>query len=266
MRFPAARTGEYTVPEGTKNIGYYAFSCGNLSKITLSGGIESIGSSAFENCSLLKSITLPDSLKRIGTYAFHWSGLESIAIPDGVEFIDNSAFAGCENLKSVTLPAGLKAVPECCFESCGLLETVVIPDAITEIGANAFDSCSALTEINYGGTRAAWNKMQALPTLPEQVKVYCKDEFKPMDETGLQITTDNVLMEYNGTATDLVIPERVVRIDFRCKNNNYVKRVFIPKNLTVITGGAFEGYNSIEKFVVDAENGNYSSENGLFVQ
>ena len=266
MRFPAARTGEYTVPEGTKNIGYYAFSCGNLKSVTLPAGLKAVPECCFEECRALKSINLPDSLKSIDTRAFHWSGLEDIAIPNGVEFIDESAFSGCENLKSVTLPAGLKAVPECCFESCGLLETVVIPDAITEIGANAFDSCSALTEINYGGTRAAWNKMQALPTLPEQVKVYCKDEFKPMDETGLQITTDNVLMEYNGTATDLVIPERVVRIDFRCKNNNYVKRVFIPKNLTVITGGAFEGYNSIEKFVVDAENGNYSSENGLFVQ
>ena len=46
------------------------FHCTNLSSITLSNNITSIGSSAFEDCTTLTSITIPSSVTSIGEYVF----------------------------------------------------------------------------------------------------------------------------------------------------------------------------------------------------
>ena len=71
----------------------------------------SIGSSAFEDCSSLTSITIPDSVTSIGSSAFRGcSSLTSVTIPNSVTSIGSSAFSGCSSLESMTLPfIGAKA-------------------------------------------------------------------------------------------------------------------------------------------------------------
>ena len=107
----------------------------SLKAVVITGG-TSIGSSAFENCSNLTSITIPNSVTSIGGSAFYNnSSLTSITIPNGVTSIGGSAFYNNSSLTSVT-----------------------IPDSVTSIGDYAFYNCSSLTSV-YITDIAAWCKM-----------------------------------------------------------------------------------------------------------
>ena len=106
------------------------FHCTNLSSITLSNNITSIGSSAFEDCTNLTSITIPGSVTSIGLTAFcNCTKLTSITIPDSVTTIDLEAFKNCSSLTSIT-----------------------IPGSVTSIGPYVFDGCTSLNDISYSGT------------------------------------------------------------------------------------------------------------------
>ena len=81
--YPTGRHDKsYTIPDGTRSIGMYAF----------------------YRINDLEDVVLPQSFTTIGMLAFmSCSNLSSISIPDTVSNIDFSAFMDCNNLKSVTI-------------------------------------------------------------------------------------------------------------------------------------------------------------------
>lgn len=67
-----------------------------LTEISISDEVTSIGEYAFRDCTGLTEITIPNSVTNIGGYAFkNCSSLTEITIPDSVTSIGNSAFDGC---------------------------------------------------------------------------------------------------------------------------------------------------------------------------
>lgn len=126
--------------------------CLEITNVTISDGVTSIGSYAFCYCSV-KSITLPFGLKHIGSSAFfNCPNIQQINIPDSVEYIDPYAFSCCKGLHTVQLPASLTLISEELFAECDNLRNLSIPGTVTEIGANAFSKCTAfsLTELPSG--------------------------------------------------------------------------------------------------------------------
>lgn len=119
--------------------------CLEITNVTISDGVTSIGSYAFCYCSV-KSITLPFGLKHIGSSAFfNCPNIQQINIPDSVEYIDPHAFSCCKGLHTVQLPALLTLISEELFAECDNLRNLSIPDTVTEIGANAFLRCKAFS-------------------------------------------------------------------------------------------------------------------------
>ena len=117
--------------------------CLEITNVTISDGVTSIGSYAFCYCSV-KSITLPFGLKHIGSSAFsNCPNIQQINIPDSVEHIDPYAFSFCKGLHTVQLPSSLTLISEELFAECDNLRNLSIPDTVTEIGANAFLRCTA---------------------------------------------------------------------------------------------------------------------------
>lgn len=108
---PSTYSGAITIPS-TVNINgksftvtsvYQAFYGCSITSVTLPSTLKVIGSTAFGECSLLKSVLIPSSVTEIQLGAFYQSGLEKITIPSTVEIIGLSAFEDCKNLKSVTI-------------------------------------------------------------------------------------------------------------------------------------------------------------------
>ncbi len=131
------------------SIGSSAFNgCSSLESVTIPNSVTSIESGAFNGCSSLESITIPNSVTRIGGNAFNGcSSLTSVTIPNSVTNISNYAFSGCSSLTSVTIPNSVTSIGDGAFYNCSSLESVTIPNSVTSIKANAFYNCSSLESV-----------------------------------------------------------------------------------------------------------------------
>ena len=133
-----------TISDGVTSIGDNAFhSCKALSMVTFMGGLTCIGSGAFAGCEALGDFDFPYNLETIGANAFsNCNNLIDVTIPDSVQSIGSEAFSLCEGLQSVYLPQMLTIIPDGIFTDCKQLSSVYIPGSVTEIGANAFSKCT----------------------------------------------------------------------------------------------------------------------------
>ncbi len=85
----------YKMPSAVREIEEYAFwGANNLSKLSITYGVDKIPEYAFSNCKGLQHVTLPRSVQSIFAYAFEdCDSLSYINIPDSVGYIDDRAFA-----------------------------------------------------------------------------------------------------------------------------------------------------------------------------
>lgn len=146
-----------------------------------------IGDSAFENQSLITSVTIPSSVVGIGAEAFYMCdrletvifaensqlcvidesafsdcySLTSIRIPATVEYINDSAFYACNSLKTVVFAENsvLAGIGVNVFTSCENLTSIVIPSGVHDIGDYAFFGCNALEAVYYCGTSSEWDEI-----------------------------------------------------------------------------------------------------------
>lgn len=104
--------------------------------------------SAFYNCTALKSISLPSTLETLGKSAFSGcSSLSDIVLPEKITSIPDNAFYNCDALTSIMLHDGLTSIGNSAFSSCGALSSIDIPDSVLTIGNSAFSYCTSLTDV-----------------------------------------------------------------------------------------------------------------------
>lgn len=110
---------------GSTAIGNYCFA--NFKSITSAdlSGVSSIGMGAFDNCTNLSTVTLSDNLSTLGANAFrNNSGLTQIYIGSGVKNIPAGVFSNCSNLKEITILNNVSNIGSDSFDGCDLLTTV----------------------------------------------------------------------------------------------------------------------------------------------
>lgn len=96
--------GDINIPEGVKEIGDYAFHASGVAELTLPESLKRIGDYAFANNAngSLKNLQLPPYVETIGESAFeNCSGLEVININPMVKRIGDKAFLNLAKLKKV---------------------------------------------------------------------------------------------------------------------------------------------------------------------
>lgn len=116
-----------------------------------------IGSNAFESTKL-QSVVIPDSVTSIGYSAFqNCTSLKSVHIGSGVtewqaSWDENHAFDGCTLLTEVTIAEGVTQISAYAFCGCTLLTDMALPSTVTEVGNGAFKDCELLTSADVWGS------------------------------------------------------------------------------------------------------------------
>ena len=100
IRYPAGRSGGFTIPDSVRRIEGDAFSsCSCLSSVTIPDSVTSIGGDAFKKCNTLPNVTIPASVTSIEGGAFsECDSLTSVTIPRSVTYIGWGAFSFCQSL------------------------------------------------------------------------------------------------------------------------------------------------------------------------
>ena len=105
-------------------IGYGMFYGTHVDEIVVPERITQIGEYAFSNSQLSKIIFRGNKLRNILSYAFYGTKLKEITLPEGCIEIDSEAFELCKELEQVTLPRSLEYMGYGVFSNCDKLRTV----------------------------------------------------------------------------------------------------------------------------------------------
>jgi len=213
-----------TIPQSVKSIGFGSFSyCKKLAEITIPNSVTTIGDYAFMGCDTLTEITIPNSVVSIGTYPFSYCDMLMSINVD----TDNPNYSSNDGILYNKLQTKLINCP------AGKKGSVIIPNSVTTIGAAAFSGCYKLT---------------GSLIIPNSV-----------------IVIEDAAFEQCRGLTELILGNSVTKIGDYAFNawDGLTGTVTIPASVTSIGERVFEAYNDLMAINVDADNSNYSSNDGV---
>lgn len=141
MYYRNQAVGVVTIPEGTTEIGRFAFSRSSLRTIMIPEGVTTIDYAAFYHCDNLDNVVLPDTVNTVGAKAFtHTGWLDDFEENSMDDFLISGdilvAYKG--NLPEVVIPDGVRVIAEEAFRNHTELKKVHLPASVTDIGNDAF--------------------------------------------------------------------------------------------------------------------------------
>jgi len=209
--------------------------------------------------------------------------LTSVVVPLSCKSIGSHAFEGCTGLTSVTLNS-ITTIDEDAFAYCNSMNTMYIPYTVTRIGANSFLGSKPLLTVDANDTiyssisGVLFNKAQDTLIhcslyiyggyiVPSTVRSISENAFNGSHLTSVTLLS-SVLFIGNGSfansanLTSITIPPSLQTIG----NNAFINcqrmvKINLPQSLTSIGISAFNGCGA--SIVVDVNNPNYSSQNGV---
>lgn len=144
-----------TLSPGMKTVGNFNFrSCPKLTRLHLSEGLIYIGMDCLAGSPNVREITIPLSVEHIDSYAFSLSSLRKVTIL-GADVIDQYAFADCVTLQEVIFGPKVRAIYGFSFMNCNLT-SITFPETITYLGHYAFWTNLRLRKIAFLGDAPAY--------------------------------------------------------------------------------------------------------------
>jgi hypothetical protein len=118
---------------GVKIVDYSAFyACIGLFRVEFGTDLETIGESAFDQCTSLRHIKMP-SVIRIGSRAFQDCAFTELDLPKELEVVEECAFAGCPSLVRVSMPLKEGMIQRGVFLSCDRLSRIDLVGDIHDV-------------------------------------------------------------------------------------------------------------------------------------
>ncbi len=208
-----------------------------IKKVIISDNITKIGNYAFANCTELVEINLPSTLTSIGSYAFKDCGnLKEIQIPNSVNSIGAGAFYRCTKLNEINIPTSLTKIENSTFSNCSSITSITIPNSVTSIEIGAFLFCSKLSSITIPGT---------VLTIGYGAFSFCTGLTSVTITQGVK-TIANGAFEFCSNIETINIPKSVTSLEIDVANRSFCY-----------------GCSKLKSISVDADNANYSSQDGV---
>lgn len=145
-------------------LGSNSFSSRNMARVIIPDSVTIIGSSAFESCASLSSISFGTGLTTIRDSAFRFTALTDLVIPDSVTSIGNNSVRQCTSLVSATIGSRVATIGSNAFGGCTSLQNITIPSSVSNLGSgeNVFDNCTSMTAINVDVGNATYSSIDGV--------------------------------------------------------------------------------------------------------
>ena len=245
VAYPFLKTDDYEIPDGTTSIGEYAFYGSKISKLTLASTITTIGMSAISNCyisTIVSNITDPQSVS-VSENAFNYSGF-LLFVPDGTKNLYQTADVWKNRTR----------IKEMSEKTPGAI--IFADPSVEAICLDKFDNNfdGVLTEEEASTVSSLGNAF----TGNKQITSF--NELKYFK--GLTQILEN---DFKGCSslTSVTLPPTVTYIVEKAFYGCNFKTFNIPKQVSFIGGGLCAGNSDLEMFVVDPDNTNYQTIEGV---
>ncbi len=250
--------------------------------ISTNAKIESIGDSAFKNCtSLTGEFTIPESVKTIGTGAFSGcSGITNFNMPGDTNplSISSGAFDGCTAFEEFNTNRPVTFAGSSMLKS-SIKRLILGGNNAKTLGNYAFKNLSTLEYVKINGDVAINDEaFYGIPTLTN------------LDLTGANVTFAGDLQFYNSGIEEFVVPSGLTTIPASAFKDSINLRSLVftsdcsltainscafygcditgelvfPNNLKTISGSAFKNNLHLKKIVLPAATaslGSYAFQN-----
>ncbi len=237
---------------------------------------KKIGDSAFKGATKLSSLVLPDTVAgevtvaangtvtydgTLGTSVFEGcTSLTSVTVPTGLTYLNNTMFKGCTSLSTVLFkPADasvstIQVLGNGVFANCGELRSLVFPADLSYIGSECFSKCyrlydadlSGLLQLKYIGDRGFYACNLFSSVLPESLEHIGANAFNSCNFTGKLRIPSNVnyigagaFAEFNRIDTVEIAPQDIASCGEKIFYENYVKQIILPPGVVKIPGNLF---------------------------
>ena len=267
------------INNSVKTIGAEAFyAAGNDSEaedltITMSAYVDSIGYSAFQNCTKLTTIEIPKVLKAIPDACFSGTRIKDVVIPASVMSIGNEAFCWNDSIKTVTIedstdPITLNDAYYTSFDNGGARYTAYVGrniERMYRLGETPFPQAnliiwgSMVTSIGTGEGRSPFLRAAVIGN---SVKTIGAEAFCG---AGNNSDTDELLITMGANVdsigysaflncvklTSIVLPKVLKAIPDNCFSGTRIKDVVIPASVMSVGNEAFSWNDSIKTIRIE---------------
>lgn len=224
-----------------------------LKSVAIQEGPNSIGTSTFEGCTSLTSVSFPNSMKEMRDRAFYGDeSLQEVYLPDSIDSIGESAFENCTGITSLHISSSLTAIPKHAFSGLNKCTELIIPSGVATIGDWAFQGWEALEELTIPDSvktigQKAFANLWSIKTLTVPNSVTTAGQYAFADCKALEsmVWSRGAAMidayTFKGCLSlkDVTIPDTVKVIQSAAFRSTGLQKLYIPKSVTVIGNATF---------------------------